>query len=165
MITDMDLACMYGTLIKPLEIKEPKMIIETGKTYQLDEDGSKYCNGMAFHEAWRTLKNIFGFEPFTVTSIESCAPAGYFIFTATNAAGGELESILYPRESILLKEVIDVEDPTDLLCKPVSIRRPFDNPICGWVTDQWIEDGIELLNVVHAGSFSVVPRTMATRIY
>lgn len=51
-----------------------------------------------------------------------------------------------------------VIDPTDLLCHAVQIETPFIR-VCGWVTDQWIEDGIELLNVVHNGDFSVVPRS------
>lgn len=51
-----------------------------------------------------------------------------------------------------------VIDPTDLLCHAVQIETPFTR-ICGWVTDQWIEDGIELLNVVHDGDYSVVPRS------
>ncbi|WP_236304114.1 hypothetical protein [Escherichia coli] len=55
-------------------------------------------------------------------------------------------------------------EPTDLLCKYVSIRRPFDGPVNGWVTDQWIEDGVELLNVVHACDFSVVPRSAVVNI-
>lgn len=49
-------------------------------------------------------------------------------------------------------------DPTDLLCRAVQIETPFIR-VCGWVTDQWIEDDIELLNVVHAGDYSVVPRS------
>ncbi|ACP30930.1 hypothetical protein RB68_012 [Enterobacteria phage RB68] len=55
-------------------------------------------------------------------------------------------------------------EPTDLLCKAVSIRRPFAGPVSGWVTDQWLEDGVELLNVVHAGDFSVVPRSAVINI-
>ncbi|AWY07984.1 hypothetical protein KNT93_gp181 [Escherichia phage SF] len=55
-------------------------------------------------------------------------------------------------------------EPTDLLCKYVSIRRPFAGPVNGWVTDQWIEDGVELLNVVHASDFSVVPRSAVVNI-
>lgn len=49
-------------------------------------------------------------------------------------------------------------DPTDLLCFAVQIETPIRR-VCGWVTDQWIEDGIELLNVVHNGDYSVVPRS------
>lgn len=56
-----------------------------------------------------------------------------------------------------------VIDPTDLLCRAVQIETPFIR-VCGWVTDQWIEDGVELLNVVHNGDFSVVPRSAVKNI-
>ncbi|HBK9475792.1 TPA: hypothetical protein LOG80_004025 [Escherichia coli] len=32
------------------------------------------------------------------------------------------------------------------------------------MTDQWIEDGVELLNVVHAGEYSVVPRSAVINV-
>ncbi|WKW87971.1 hypothetical protein pzkkv8_129 [Klebsiella phage pzk-kv8] len=56
-----------------------------------------------------------------------------------------------------------VIDPTDLLCHAVQIETPFIR-VCGWVTDQWIEDGVELLNVVHDGDYSVVPRSAVKNI-
>lgn len=56
-----------------------------------------------------------------------------------------------------------VIDPTDLLCHAVQIETPFIR-VCGWVTDQWIEDGVELLNVVYNGDFSVVPRSAVKNI-
>lgn len=56
-----------------------------------------------------------------------------------------------------------VIDPTDLLCHAVRIETPF-LATCGWVTDQWIEDGVELLNVVFNGKFAVVPRSAVTHI-
>lgn len=55
----------------------------------------------------------------------------------------------------------DIRD--DLLCKAVQIETPF-NRVCGWVSDQWVEDGVELLNVVHDGDYSVVPRSAVKNI-
>lgn len=55
----------------------------------------------------------------------------------------------------------DIRD--DLLCKAVQIETPFIR-VCGWVTDQWVEDGVELLNVVHDGDYSVVPRSAVKNI-
>lgn len=55
----------------------------------------------------------------------------------------------------------DIRD--DLLCKAVQIETPFIR-VCGWVTDQWVEDGVELLNVVHNGDYSVVPRSAVKNI-
>lgn len=54
-------------------------------------------------------------------------------------------------------------DPTDLLCKAVRVETPFLR-VCGWVTDQWIEDGVELLNVVFDGKFAVVSRSFVTHV-
>ncbi|AHY24972.1 MotB-like transcriptional regulator [Pectobacterium bacteriophage PM2] len=57
------------------------------------------------------------------------------------------------------------EDPTDLLCKVVNFRKVnlengmiLHRNINGWVTDQWYENGEELLNIVHDGDFTVVAR-------
>lgn len=55
----------------------------------------------------------------------------------------------------------DIRD--DLLCKAVQIETSFIR-VCGWVTDQWVEDGVELLNVVHDGDYSVVPRSAVKNI-
>lgn len=55
----------------------------------------------------------------------------------------------------------DIRD--DLLCKAVQIETPFIR-VCGWVSDQWVEDGVELLNVVHDGDYSVVPRSAVKNI-
>lgn len=57
-----------------------------------------------------------------------------------------------------------IKDPTDLLTKAVRFETPFHRPTCGWVSDQWIEDGVELLNIVHAGDFTVVPRSCVVGI-
>ncbi|WWP52090.1 modifier of transcription [Enterobacter phage ZX14] len=57
-----------------------------------------------------------------------------------------------------------IKDPTDLLTKAVCFETPFRSRTCGWVSDQWIEDGVELLNVVHAGDFTVVPRSCVAGI-
>lgn len=139
--------------------------IKVGKTYQLIEDGSQFDNAIALHAGWRVLKGIFGFTPFTVKTVKYSTHLSIFEFTAVNESGEHLEVILYPRESVLLEEVSELGDPVDLLCKPVQIKRLFDSSICGWVTDQWIEDGVELLNVVHAGEFTVVPRSMVVQIF
>ena len=45
----------------------------------------------------------------------------------------------------------------------LQIETPFIR-VCGWVTDQWVEDGVELLNVVHDGDYSVVPRSAVKNI-
>lgn len=55
----------------------------------------------------------------------------------------------------------DIRD--DLLCKAVQIETPFIR-VCGWVSDQWVEDAVELLNVVHDGDYSVVPRSAVKNI-
>lgn len=63
--------------------------------------------------------------------------------------------------SLIGTKVLDDDDydiRDDLLCKAVQIETPFIR-VCGWVTDQWVEDGVELLNVVHDGDYSVVPRS------
>lgn len=70
-----------------------------------------------------------------------------------------IKTIVFEAEFILFQEC----DPTDLLTRAVAIKTPFIS-VCGWVTDQWIEDGVELLNVVHAGDFSVVPRSAVVAI-
>ncbi|QQG30903.1 Transcription regulator MotB domain-containing protein [Escherichia phage UPEC01] len=139
--------------------------IKVGKTYQLIEDDSQFGKTVAMHAGWRVLKGIFGFAPFTVKTVKYHNHQSIFEFTAVNESGDNLEAILYPRESVLLEEVSELGDPIDLLCKPVQIKRPFNSSICGWVTDQWIEDGVELLNVVHCGSFTVVPRSMVVEIF
>ena len=139
--------------------------IKVGKTYQLTEDDSQFEKLDALHAGWRVLKGIFGFSPFTVETVKYHNHLNIFEFTAINESGDNFEAILYPRESVLLEEVSELGDPIDLLCKPVQIKRPFNSSICGWVTDQWIEDGVELLNVVHAGEFTVVPRSMVVEIF
>lgn len=56
-----------------------------------------------------------------------------------------------------------VIDPTDLLTKAVRVETPFLR-VCGWVSDQWIEDDVELLNIVYDGKFAVVPRSTVTHV-
>lgn len=161
-VIDIDIASMYGTLIFP--IKETKMTIEAGKTYKLIEPAIKTIRLMC---GYNTLSFILGEGEFEIISFaDSRSFNGHYSLVARRLDNDVVEKLLvYGSELELFKEVCeDLTDPTDLLCKPVSIRRPFDNPICGWVTDQWIEDGIELLNVVHAGEFSVVPRSMVVRV-
>lgn len=49
----------------------------------------------------------------------------------------------------------------DLLTRAVVFRDFFTGAAFGgFVSDQWIEDGVELLNIVYDGTFSVVPRSM-----
>ena len=112
---------------------------------------------------WELLAATGG-HPFTVISVNN----GIFIGTAyikiRNYCGRVVSLFIYKEDFNLLTEIEKPEDPTDLLCKAVYIRRPFANPISGWVTDQWIEDGVELLNVVHAGEYSVVPRSAVINV-
>ncbi len=55
---------------------------------------------------------------------------------------------------------LDDKDPTDLLCRPVVFNHFFTGiNVSGFVSDQWIEDGVELLNIVHDGIFTVTPRS------
>ncbi|XAI86433.1 transcriptional regulator [Klebsiella phage SAKp28] len=63
--------------------------------------------------------------------------------------------------TVALDDDYDIRD--DLLCKAVQIETPFIR-VCGWVSDQWVEDGVELLNVVHDGDYSVVPRSAVKNI-
>lgn len=75
----------------------------------------------------------------------------------------------------------DFEDPTDLLGRVVRFQWPVEfefnveasygilNTVVqpwsgtwGFVSDQWIEDGVELLNIVFAGTYKVVPRSFVT---
>lgn len=54
-----------------------------------------------------------------------------------------------------------IKDPTDLLTRAVVFEDFYTGArIGGFVSDQWIEEGVELLNIVHEGTFSVVPRSM-----
>ena len=54
-----------------------------------------------------------------------------------------------------------IKDPTDLLTRAVVFEDFYTSArIGGFVSDQWLEEGVELLNIVHEGTFSVVPRSM-----
>lgn len=54
-----------------------------------------------------------------------------------------------------------IKDPTDLLTRAVVFEDFYTGArIGGFVSDQWLEEGVELLNIVHEGTFSVVPRSM-----
>lgn len=112
---------------------------------------------------WELLGTTGGY-PFTIISINSGILIGTVYMEIRNYYGRVSSFIIYEEDFNLLTEIEKPEDPTDLLCKAVYIRRPFANPIGGWVTDQWIEDGVELLNVVHAGEYSVVPRSAVVAI-
>lgn len=112
---------------------------------------------------WELLGTTGGY-PFTVISVNSGILIGTVYMEIRNYYGRVSSFIIYEEDFNLLTEIEKPEDPTDLLCKAVYIRRPFANPIGGWVTDQWIEDGVELLNVVHAGEYSVVPRSAVVAI-
>lgn len=163
-LIDFDVLSTYVCPVKPLEIKEPTMTttIEIGKTYKLVEPEIKTNALISGH---KTLTDVFGEGEFIV---EEFAKSEWFdksyVIHGRRLDNNKIEkNLVYEDEFILFQEV-EEQDPTDLLCKPVSIRRPFDNPICGWVTDQWVEDGVELLNVVHAGDFSVVPRSAVVNV-
>lgn len=163
-LIDFDVVSTYVCPVKPLEIKEPTMTtaIEIGKTYKLVEPKIKTNALISGH---KILTDVFGEGEFIVEDFEKgkCFAKSYIVH-GRRLDINKIEKILvYEAEFILFQEV-EEQDPTDLLCAAVSIRRPFDNPICGWVTDQWIEDGVELLNVVHAGDFSVVPRSAVVAI-
>lgn len=163
-LIDFDVVSTYVCPVKPLEIKEPTMTtaIEIGKTYKLVETEIKTN---ALISGYKTLTDVFGEGEFTVEDFEKSKWfTKSYIVHGRRLDNNKIEKILvYEAEFILFQEV-EEQDPTDLLCAAVSIRRPFDNPICGWVTDQWIEDDVELLNVVHAGDFSVVPRSAVVAI-
>ncbi|BBG28531.1 hypothetical protein KMC15_gp011 [Escherichia phage KIT03] len=158
---DMDIASMYGTLVKPLEIKETFMTartIEIGKTYKLVEPEIKTNALISGH---KTLTDVFGEGEFIVEDFEKSKWfTKSYIVHGRRLDNNKIEKILvYEAEFILFQEC----DPTDLLTHAVAIKTPFIS-VCGWVTDQWFEDGVELLNVVHAGDFSVVPRSAVVAI-
>ncbi len=164
-LIDFDVLSTYVCPVKPLEIKEPAMntqTIEIGKTYKLVEPEIKTKALISGH---KTLTEVFGEGEFIVeefTKSEWFSKA--YILHGRRLDNNKIEqTLVYEAELILFQEV-EEQDPTDLLTRAVSIRRPFDNPICGWVTDQWVEDGVELLNVVHAGDFSVVPRSAVVNV-
>ena len=163
-LIDFDVVSTYVCPVKPLEIKESTMTtaIEIGKTYKLVETEIKTN---ALISGYKTLTDVFGEGEFTVEDFEKSKWfTKSYIVHGRRLDNNKIEKILvYEAEFILFQEV-EEQDPTDLLCAAVSIRRLFDNPICGWVTDQWIEDDVELLNVVHAGDFSVVPRSAVVNI-
>ncbi|QWT77024.1 transcriptional regulator [Escherichia phage vB_EcoM-UFV05] len=112
---------------------------------------------------WELLGTTGGY-PFTVIRVNSGILIGTVYMEIRNYYGRVSSFIIYEEDFNLLTEIEKPEDPTDLLCKAVYIRRPFANPVGGWVTDQWIEDGVELLNVVHAGEYSVVPRSAVINV-
>lgn len=160
---DMDIASMYGTLVKPLEIKETTMTntIEIGKTYKLVEPEIK-TNAMI--SGYKTLTVVFGEGEFVV---EDFAKSRWFTKTyivhGRRLDNNKIEKILVYEDEFILFQEVEEQDPTDLLTRAVAIKTPFIS-VCGWVTDQWVEDGVELLNVVHAGDFSVVPRSAVVAI-
>ena len=126
-------------------------MIKNNAVYQLkkfDEIKNFSVLSNTAHNKFCELLGLTGGYPFTVISVNSGILIGMMYIEIRNY-GTEIEK---------------PEDPTDLLCKAVYIRRPFANPIGGWVTDQWIEDGVELLNVVHAGEYSVVPRSAVINV-
>lgn len=112
---------------------------------------------------WELLGTTCGY-PFTVISVNSGILIGTVYMEIRNYYGRVSSFIICEEDFNLLTEIEKPEDPTDLLCKAVYIRRPFANPVGGWVTDQWVEDGVELLNVVHAGEYSVVPRSAVINV-
>lgn len=162
-LIDFDVVSTYVCPVKPLEIKESTMTtaIEIGKTYKLVEPEIKTN---ALISGYKTLTDVFGEGEFTVEDFEKSKWfTKSYIVHGRRLDNNKIEKILvYEAEFILFQEV-EEQDPTDLLTRAVAIKTPFVS-VCGWVTDQWIEDGVELLNVVHAGDFSVVPRSTVVAI-
>ncbi|UTQ79333.1 hypothetical protein [Escherichia phage N2] len=162
-LIDFDVVSTYVCPVKPLEIKESTMTtaIEIGKTYKLVEPEIKTN---ALISGYKTLTDVFGEGEFTVEDFEKSKWfTKSYIVHGRRLDNNKIEKILvYEAEFILFQEV-EEQDPTDLLTHAVAIKTPFIS-VCGWVTDQWIEDGVELLNVVHAGDFSVVPRSAVVAI-
>lgn len=159
-LIDFDVVSTYVCPVKPLEIKEPTMTtaIEIGKTYKLVEPEIKTNALISGH---KILTDVFGEGEFIVEDFEKSKWfTKSYIVHGRRLDNNKIEKILvYEAELILFQEC----DPTDLLTHAVAIKTPFIS-VCGWVTDQWIEDGVELLNVVHAGDFSVVPRSAVVAI-
>ncbi|WPJ71458.1 hypothetical protein [Escherichia phage vB-Eco-KMB40] len=162
-LIDFDVVSTYVCPVKPLEIKEPTMTttIEIGKTYKLVEPKIKTNALISGH---KTLTDVFGEGEFIV---EEFAKSEWFdksyVIHGRRLDNNKIKkNLVYEDEFILFQEV-EEQDPTDLLTRAVAIKTPFIS-VCGWVTDQWIEDGVELLNVVHAGDFSVVPRSAVVAI-
>lgn len=162
-LIDFDVVSTYVCPVKPLEIKEPTMTtaIEIGKIYKLVEPEIKTNALISGH---KILTDVFGEGEFTVEDFEKSKWfTKSYIVHGRRLDNNKIEKILvYEAEFILFQEV-EEQDPTDLLTRAVAIKTPFIS-VCGWVTDQWIEDGVELLNVVHAGDFSVVPRSAVVAI-
>lgn len=163
-------------------------MIKINTTYQMKKPSEidfQTLSNTTDSKFWELLGTTGGY-PFTVISVNSGILIGTVYMEIRNYYGRVSSFIIYEEDFNLLTEIekeeqekshIDmdlvsmyvtpvekIEDPTDLLCKAVYIRRPFANPIGGWVTDQWIEDGVELLNVVHAGEYSVVPRSAVINV-
>lgn len=162
-LIDFDVVSTYVCPVKPLEIKEPTMTtaIEIGKTYKLVEPKIKTNALISGH---KTLTDVFGEGEFIVEEFTKSAwfDKSYVIHGRRLDNNKIKKNLVYEDEFILFQEV-EEQDPTDLLTHAVAIKTPFIS-VCGWVTDQWVEDGVELLNVVHAGDFSVVPRSAVVAI-
>ena len=162
-LIDFDVVSTYVCPVKPLEIKEPTMTtaIEIGKTYKLVEPKIKTNALISGH---KTLTVVFGEGEFIVEDFEKSKWfTKSYIVHGRRLDNNKIEKILVYEEEFILFQEVEEQDPTDLLTRAVAIKTPFVS-VCGWVTDQWIEDGVELLNVVHAGDFSVVPRSAVVAI-
>lgn len=161
-LIDFDVVSTYVCPVKPLEIKETTMTtaVEIGKTYKLVEPEIKTTE---LNIGYKELTSVFGEGEFVVKSFSKSNwydKNKAYVIRAHRLDNDEvIKTMAFEAELILFKEV----DPTDLLTHAVAIKTPFIS-VCGWVTDQWIEDGVELLNVVHAGDFSVVPRSAVVAI-
>lgn len=162
-LIDFDVVSTYVCPVKPLEIKETTMTtaIEIGKTYKLVEPKIKTNALISGH---KTLTAVFGEGEFIVEDFEKSKWfTKSYIVHGRRLDNNKIEKILVYEEEFILFQEVEEQDPTDLLTRAVAIKTPFIS-VCGWVTDQWIEDGVELLNVVHAGDFSVVPRSAVVAI-
>lgn len=141
-------------------------MIKINTAYQMKKPSEidfQTMSNMTDSKFWELLGTTGGY-PFTVISVNNGILIGTVYIKIRNYYGKVSSFIIYEEDFNLLTEIEKPEDPTDLLCKAIYIRRPFANPIGGWVTDQWIEDGVELLNVVHAGEYSVVPRSAVINV-
>lgn len=113
----------------------------------------------------RTDFGVIGYpKPQHVSEIFEDAPAlGIDGYTAKT--GGYVGDTDVAHMYLTQIRLLEIKDPTDLICRAVRFETPFTPRTLGWVSDQWIEDGVELLNVVHNGSFTVVPRSFVTDVF
>ena len=118
-IFDMDIASMYGTLVKPLEIKETFMTartIEIGKTYKLVETEIKTTE---LSLGYKALTSVLGEGEFVVKSFSKSNwydKNKAYVIRAHRLDNDEvIKTIVFEAEFILFQEY----DPTDLLTRAI----------------------------------------------